>query len=123
MKTSRSVVSSYTPLAGRIIRSPGIADAAIAPEEDNGPVDAHLAVPALGKIRVAIVDDDRTLREGCASVLRIEGYNVTVLGRGDEAIEMLQRTHLRLEQLLDELENGGMKPAPSLAKQVTALLR
>ena len=93
MKTSRSIVSSYTPLADRIIRSPGIADAAIAPEDDDGPVDAHLAVPALGKIRVAIVDDDRTLREGCASVLRIEGYNVTVLGRGDEAIEMLQRTH------------------------------
>ena len=37
--------------------------------------------------------------------------------------EMLDRTHLRLEQLLDELENGGMQPPPSLARQVTALLR
>ncbi len=37
--------------------------------------------------------------------------------------EMIDRTHLRLEQLLDELESGGMQPPPSLAKQVTALLR
>ena len=36
--------------------------------------------------------------------------------------EMLDRTHLRLEQLLDELESGGMQPPPSLAKQVTAAL-
>ena len=36
--------------------------------------------------------------------------------------QMLQRTHLRLEQLLDELEHGGMQPPPSLAKQVTAAL-
>lgn len=36
--------------------------------------------------------------------------------------EMIDRTHLRLEQLLDELESGGMQPAPSLAKQVTAAL-
>jgi len=93
MKTSRSIVSSYTPVADRIIRSPGLADVASSPgEEEDGPVDARATLPAHGKIRVAIVDDDRTLREGCASVLRIEGYNVTVLGRGDEAIEMLQRT-------------------------------
>ncbi|MBP6773415.1 MAG: hypothetical protein KA154_10485, partial [Gemmatimonadaceae bacterium] len=38
--------------------------------------------------------------------------------------EMIDRTHLRLEQLLDELEQGGMQPPPSLARQVTqALLR
>ena len=38
--------------------------------------------------------------------------------------EMIDRTHLRLEQLLDELERGGMQPPPSLARQVTsALLR
>jgi len=36
--------------------------------------------------------------------------------------QMLERTHLRLEQLLDELESGGMQPPPSLAKQVTAAL-
>jgi hypothetical protein len=36
--------------------------------------------------------------------------------------EMIDRTHLRLEQLLDELESGGMQPPPSLARQVTAAL-
>ncbi|MEQ1691126.1 MAG: hypothetical protein ABMA00_07575 [Gemmatimonas sp.] len=36
--------------------------------------------------------------------------------------QMIDRTHLRLEQLLDELETGGMQPPPSLARQVTAAL-
>lgn len=37
---------------------------------------------------------------------------------------MLDNAHLRLEQMLDELESGGMQPTPSLARQVTqALLR
>jgi Response regulator containing CheY-like receiver, AAA-type ATPase, and DNA-binding domains len=43
-------------------------------------------------IRILVIDDDRTLREGCASLLQVEGYNVTVSGRGDEAIEMLRRS-------------------------------
>ena len=42
-------------------------------------------------IRILIVDDDRTLREGCATALQIEGYNVTTLGRGDEAVELVRR--------------------------------
>ena len=43
------------------------------------------------KLRALIVDDDRTLREGCASVLRSEGFYVEVSARGDEAIEMVRR--------------------------------
>ena len=42
-------------------------------------------------LQILLVDDDRTLREGCASVLRAEGYNVTVIGRGEEALELVQR--------------------------------
>ncbi|MFL5579354.1 MAG: sigma-54-dependent transcriptional regulator [Gemmatimonadaceae bacterium] len=42
-------------------------------------------------LRVLIVDDDRTLREGCASVLQLDGYNVTFTGRGEEAVEMVKR--------------------------------
>ena len=43
-----------------------------------------LAIPAAVKadIRILVVDDDRTLREGCASVLELDGYNVTFVGRG-----------------------------------------
>ena len=47
--------------------------------------------PGTEKMRALIVDDDRTLREGCASVLRSEGFNVEVTGRGEEAIEMIKR--------------------------------
>ena len=48
--------------------------------------------PAVEKLRALIVDDDRTLREGCASVLRSEGFVVEVTARGDEAIEMARRS-------------------------------
>ena len=38
--------------------------------------------------------------------------------------ELVNRAHLRAEQLLDELERGGLQHAPSLVRQVTnALLR
>src|SRR5687768_3312233 len=42
-------------------------------------------------IRVLVVDDERTLRESCASVLQMDGYNVTILGRGEEALETVRR--------------------------------
>ena len=44
-------------------------------------------------MRALIVDDDRTLREGCASVLRAEGISVEVTARGEEAIQMINRSH------------------------------
>ena len=47
--------------------------------------------PHTERMRALIVDDDRTLREGCASVLRSEGFVVEVTARGDEAIEMIRR--------------------------------
>ena len=48
--------------------------------------------PVNEKMRALIVDDDRTLREGCASVLRAEGINAEVTGRGEEAIQMIHRS-------------------------------
>ncbi len=42
-------------------------------------------------IHILVADDERTLRESCASVLGVEGYNVTVTGKGDEALDLLQR--------------------------------
>src|SRR5687767_4562098 len=52
-----------------------------------------LSIPAEVKssISVLVVDDDRTLREGCASMLQMDGYNVTFSGRGDEAVELVRR--------------------------------
>jgi DNA-binding NtrC family response regulator len=48
--------------------------------------------PTTEKMRALIVDDDRTLREGCASVLRAEGIIVEVTARGEEAIQMINRS-------------------------------
>ncbi len=48
--------------------------------------------PVTERMRALIVDDDRTLREGCASVLRAEGINVEVTARGEEAIQMIHRS-------------------------------
>src|SRR5689334_15934828 len=48
--------------------------------------------PTTERLRALIVDDDRTLREGCASVLRAEGITVELTGRGDEAIQMINRS-------------------------------
>jgi DNA-binding NtrC family response regulator len=52
-----------------------------------------LSIPSEIKasIRVLVVDDERTLRESCASVLQMDGYNVTLLGRGEEALETVKR--------------------------------
>jgi DNA-binding NtrC family response regulator len=46
---------------------------------------------AKASLRILVVDDERSLRESCASVLGLEGYNVTVCGRGEEALDMLRR--------------------------------
>src|SRR5438445_13101198 len=56
--------------------------------------------PHTEKMRALIVDDDRTLREGCASVLRAEGISVEVTGRGEEAIQMIHRSRFDI-MLLD----------------------
>jgi DNA-binding NtrC family response regulator len=50
-----------------------------------------VAPEARATLRLLIVDDDRTLREGCASILQGDGYNVTVTGRADEAVELVKR--------------------------------
>jgi DNA-binding NtrC family response regulator len=46
---------------------------------------------ARSTIRILVVDDERTLRESCATVLEGEGYNVARCGRGTEARDTLER--------------------------------
>lgn len=43
------------------------------------------------KIRILVVDDEHTLRESCAAVLRAEGYDVTICGRGQDALDLMRR--------------------------------
>ncbi len=42
-------------------------------------------------IRILIVDDERTLRESCQSVLQMDGYSVTTSARGEEALDLLRQ--------------------------------
>jgi DNA-binding NtrC family response regulator len=46
---------------------------------------------AKSEVRVLVVEDDPTLRETCASILRLDGYGVTLASRGDEARDLLHR--------------------------------
>lgn len=43
-------------------------------------------------IRILVVDDERTLRESCASILSAEGFPVALTGRAEEAIQLIRRT-------------------------------
>ncbi|PYO75208.1 MAG: hypothetical protein DMD67_12150 [Gemmatimonadetes bacterium] len=46
---------------------------------------------AKARVRILVIDDEHTLRESCAAVLRHEGYDVTVASRGQDALELLKR--------------------------------
>jgi len=61
-------------------------------------------------IRVAVVDDERTLRESCHSVLQAEGYNVALCGRGNEARAVLLETY----QLWEMPAAYWLMPSPML---------
>lgn len=57
------------------------------------PVAEDLAITAEDKAsaRILVIDDDRTLRESCKSVLELDGYRIEVCGRGGEALELVRR--------------------------------
>ena len=50
-----------------------------------------LAPEARARIRILVVDDEHTLRESVATVLRDQGYDLTICGRGEEALATLKR--------------------------------
>ena len=63
-------------------------------EPDSTPLVAtDLSISAADKasVRVLVVDDERTLRESCKSVLEVDGYRVEVCGRGGEALDLVRR--------------------------------
>ncbi len=69
---------------------PGLSD----PAQSSGLTDDELSlVPAAFRatLNVLLVDDERTLRESCRSILTGLGYRVEVATRGDEAQKLLQR--------------------------------
>ena len=60
-----------------------------APQTTSGPL--SLSPDVKSDISILVIDDERTLSESCASVLHHEGYNVTSINRGDEALSTLER--------------------------------
>ncbi len=71
-----------------------------------------VAVPAEVKktISVLVVDDEHTLRESCASLLRSEGFQTVDASRGEDAIELLKRR--KFDIVLSDMfmpNVGGMK--------------
>ena len=94
MQATRSSFGSYKPTTVDPVAH--LTDSAVSLRPPAGEpmiADADL-VPrsARATIRVLVIDDDRTLREGCASVLQVEGYSVASSGRGDEAIELIRQS-------------------------------
>jgi DNA-binding NtrC family response regulator len=81
------------PPSSPAVRSPAGAEVAAVGVDDADWSADPSALPGKTRasIRVLVIDDDRTLREGCASLLQVEGYNVTTCGRGDEAVELVRR--------------------------------
>ncbi|HET9949671.1 MAG TPA: sigma-54 dependent transcriptional regulator [Longimicrobiales bacterium] len=41
-------------------------------------------------IEVLVIDDEHSLRESCASLLRTDGFTVSVCGRGDDALRLVR---------------------------------
>ncbi|MDQ3696779.1 MAG: sigma-54 dependent transcriptional regulator [Gemmatimonadota bacterium] len=81
------------------------------PEGATAAVRDPLSIPpdVKASLRILVVDDDRTLREGCASVLQLDGYNVSFIGRGDEALDAVKRR--KYDILLVDLY---MTPVPGM---------
>jgi DNA-binding NtrC family response regulator len=75
-----------TPLAHDRMARPGEPD-----EAKNLAALLPIGAEQKARIRILVVDDEHTLRESCATVLRQDGYDVTVCGRGQEALDLLKR--------------------------------
>ncbi len=58
------------------------------------PVVASGAEPQ--RLDVLVVDDDRALREGCASFCTAQGFSVTAIGNGAEALQLVGRRRFDL---------------------------
>jgi DNA-binding NtrC family response regulator len=74
----------------------------------SGSVGHHESVSsgARASLRILVVECDDSLREGCVAVLRSEGYNVTGVSRGEEALRLIERR--KFEILLVNLFMSGV---------------
>jgi len=65
------------------------------PRADARPVSqadgSMVPVEARSSIAILVIDDERTLRESCKTVLDAEGYRVEACGSGEEALRLVKR--------------------------------
>jgi len=81
-----------TAMRAAAVRADSAGSSPDAPTQPIGLTDPlSLSPAAKASVQILIVDDERTLRESCASMLKHEGYNVRVCSRGEEALETLKR--------------------------------
>lgn len=80
--------ANHVEASGKIEVVPGLADTA------NG-----LRPVSKSSVTVLVVDDDRSLREGCVSYFQVEGYDVTSVGSGTAALDLVARRHFDLVML------------------------
>lgn len=73
---------------------------------DVGVIDAAERETKPSPIRILVVDDDRTLREGCAVTLRSTGRDVTTAADGESALRLMRRNRFHI--LLLDLRLPGM---------------
>src|SRR5690625_6005255 len=66
--------------------------------EGASPTDTQspISLEEKASVEILIIDDEHTLRESCATLLKSEGYTVTVSARGDEGRILLDRKSTRL---------------------------
>ena len=83
-----------------------------------GPDPLSISAEAKATVRILVVDDDRPLREGCVSMLQVEGYSVSSTGRGDEALEMVRRG--RFDIVLVDLHMTPVSGLEILSAAITA---
>src|SRR5256884_3524 len=78
-----------TAMRAAAVRADSAGSSPDAPTQPIGLTDPlSLSPAAKASVQILIVDDERTLRESCASMLKHEGYNVRVCSRGEEALDL-----------------------------------
>jgi DNA-binding NtrC family response regulator len=68
---------------------------------------------------ILLVEDDDSVRQVAARILRERGYTVTDTGRVEEAIALCNRSGASFDLLLTDVVMPGMS-GPKLAEQLTA---
>jgi DNA-binding NtrC family response regulator len=74
-------------------------------QSTDSPAFRPLGDKARASIRILVVDDEATLRDSCVNVLRMQGFDVTSAGRGEEGLELVRRRTFDI-MLLDFYMSG-----------------